>query len=53
MIENNITNDEMIKVSSTIFDIASTNRFYSKIYAELYSELIKKYEIMRETFEKV
>jgi hypothetical protein len=52
MIENNITNDEMIKVSSTIFDIASTNRFYSKIYAELYSELIKKYEIMRETFEK-
>jgi len=52
MIENNITMDEMIKVSSTIFDIASTNRFYSKIYAELYSELIKKYEIMRETFEK-
>jgi hypothetical protein len=52
MIENNITNDEMMKVSSTIFDIASTNRFYSKIYAELYSELIKKYEIMRETFEK-
>ena len=52
MIENNITNDEMMKVSSTIFDIASTNRFYSKIYAELYSVLIKKYEIMRETFEK-
>jgi len=52
MIEDNITNDEMIRVSSTIFDIASTNRFYSKIYAELYSELIKKYEIMRETFEK-
>jgi hypothetical protein len=52
MIENNITCDEMIKVSSTIFEIASTNRFYSKIYAELYSELIKKYDIMRETFEK-
>jgi hypothetical protein len=52
MIENNITSDEMIKVSSTIFEIASTNRFYSKIYAELYSELIKKYEIMKETFEK-
>jgi hypothetical protein len=52
MIENNITSDEMIKVSSTVFEIASTNRFYSKIYAELYSELIKKYEIMREIFEK-
>jgi hypothetical protein len=52
MIENNITTDELIKVSSTIFEIASTNRFYSKIYAELYSELIKKYDSMRETFEK-
>jgi len=44
--------DEMMKFSSIIFDIASTNRFYSKIYADLYSELISKYEIMRSVFEK-
>lgn len=37
------------KLSSIIFDIASTNRFYSKIYADLYSELSTKYEIMRTT----
>ena len=34
-----------------IFEIASTNRFYSKIYADLYSDLIKKYEIMKNIFE--
>jgi hypothetical protein len=52
MIANNIDSIDMLKVSSTIFTIASTNRFYSKIYADLYSDLIRKYEIMRETFEK-
>ena len=52
MVTNNIDSTDMLKVSSTIFTIASTNRFYSKIYADLYSDLIRKYEIMRETFEK-
>ena len=37
----------MVKISKKIFEIASTNRFYSKVYADLYSELINKYEIMR------
>ena len=42
-------------VSSAIFDIASNNRFYSKIYADLYSDLMKKYEthgFMAAVFEK-
>jgi hypothetical protein len=39
-------------VSAIIFDIASTNRFYSKVYADLYSELSTKYEIMKTTFEQ-
>lgn len=52
LILENITSENMIRLSSTIFDIASTNRFYSKIYAELYSELTTKYEIMKTTFEK-
>ena len=47
----NITSENMLRLSSTIFEIASTNRFYSKIYAELYSELTTKYEIMKTTFE--
>jgi hypothetical protein len=52
LIEENVNNEEMFSFSSIIFDIASTNRFYSKIYADLYSELIIKYEIIRSVFEK-
>ena len=48
--ENTDTNN-LIQVSSIIFEIASTNRFFSKIYADLYSDLILKYEFMRSVFE--
>jgi hypothetical protein len=44
--------EDLILVSSIIFEIASTNRFYSKIYAELYAEMITKYEIMKTIFEE-
>jgi hypothetical protein len=44
-------NDEINRVSSIIFDIASTNRFYSKNYADLYSDLINNYESMKRVFE--
>ena len=43
--------EEMLAVSTSIFDIASNNRFYSKLYADLYTELIHKYEIMNTIFE--
>jgi hypothetical protein len=48
----NVCHEEMFSFSTIIFDIASTNRFYSKIYADLYSDLITKYGIMRSVFEK-
>ena len=51
LVNNDISIDDMCQISSTIFDMASTNRFYSKIYADLYSDLSKKYEIMKTTFE--
>jgi len=51
LVQENISTDDMAQFSSTIFDIASTNRFYSKIYADLYSDLSTKYEIMKNTFE--
>lgn len=44
----NITNEDLLRISSAIFDIASTNRFYSKIYADIYSELLTKYEIIKD-----
>jgi hypothetical protein len=50
LILENIDSEEMKRVSSIIFDIASTNRFYSKIYADLYCDLSCKYDIMKDTF---
>ena len=52
LIEENITSEDMLRISSSIFDIASTNRFYSKIYADLYSDLSTKYNMMKEIFER-
>jgi hypothetical protein len=46
LIEENITSEDMLRISSAIFDIASTNRFYSKIYADLYSDLSTKYDVL-------
>lgn len=51
LIEDNISSEEMSKLSSIIFELATNNRFYSKIYADLYSELLSKYKEIRETFE--
>jgi hypothetical protein len=51
LIIENINSEEMIRVSTIVFDIASTNRFYSKIYADLYSDLSLKYEILKTMIE--
>lgn len=51
MTENN-EYDELFKIGTTIFEIASNNKFYSKIYADLYTEIMGKFEIMHEIFEK-
>jgi hypothetical protein len=50
LILEGISTEDMMRVSTTIFDIASTNRFFSKLYADLYSDLIDKYEVMKEVF---
>jgi hypothetical protein len=44
--------DTMNKVSSILFDIASTNLYFSKIYADLYADLINRFPSMRTVFEK-
>lgn len=51
LIAENVETEKMMIVSSTIFEIASNNRFYSKIYADLYSELCLKFAILRTTIE--
>ena len=44
--------EDMMTISVSIFELASNNRFYSKLYADLYSQLIHKYEIMNTIFEE-
>jgi hypothetical protein len=51
LIHENVDNEKIIIVSSTIFEIASNNRFYSKIYADLYSALCLKFVMLRNTIE--
>ena len=51
LLEINETDENMLHIASIIFDIASTNRFYSKIYSNLYRELSDKYIMMKTVFE--
>jgi hypothetical protein len=52
LIQDNTVDEEMTKISTTIFELASTNKFYSKIYADLYAELLKKYSFLKPIFDK-
>lgn len=38
-------------VSTFIYEISSTNKFFSKIYADLYAELVTKYGFLRALFD--
>jgi hypothetical protein len=44
---------EINSISTAIFEIASTNKFYSELYATLYKELIEKFEIFRENVDQI
>jgi hypothetical protein len=43
---------DMKRVSKSIFDIASTNKFYSEIYANLYRELVERHDPFRELLDE-
>ena len=43
---------DLKRVGNSIFDIASGNGFYSKMYANLYNDLMGKYNFMRVIFDK-
>jgi len=49
---SNSLEDQLITLGNAMFEIASTNRFNSKVYEKLYAELIQKYQIMKDIFEK-
>jgi hypothetical protein len=49
---DHIEQAELMRVSLYLFEFASTNRYFSKLYADLYTELVNKYESMRHTLEE-
>jgi len=48
--EEEITS-ELLKIKKSIFDIASTNKFYSELYAVLYKDLINNFDSFNENIE--
>lgn len=57
LIENENENEinklhEITKISNVIFDIVSTNIFYSHIYAKLFTVLVNDYAVIKATFEE-
>ena len=51
IIENNETDTELFKIKKSIFEIASTNKFYSELYALLYKDLINTFDCFEENIE--
>ena len=51
LIVEGVIETDMQKVGNAIFEIASNNRFFSKLYADLYTLLIEQFEIMRAIFD--
>jgi len=51
LIVEGVNETDMEKIGNTIFELASNNRFYSKLYADLYTLLIHQFQIMRNIFD--
>lgn len=51
LVDSGATVEDMSKVGTTVFTIASTNRFYSKLYADIYANLIENYETLKDAFQ--
>jgi hypothetical protein len=52
IIDSNPPEADLMKVGTSIFEIGSANKFWSKLYAELYRDLIATFPLMRSIYEK-
>lgn len=50
LITDDTSQSDMIRIGNAIFEIASNNRLFSKLYADLYCRLIDSYEVMKNIF---
>jgi hypothetical protein len=44
---------DIVSISTAIFEIASTNKFYSELYATLYKELIERFAVFRDNVDLI
>ena len=51
LIEHDTPNENMMKIGYSIFNIASSNSFYSSLYARLFKALMNDYDIFKKIFE--
>jgi len=51
--ENINASNDVVSIANSIFDIASTNKFYSELYATLYKELIEKFPVFSNNIDKI
>ena len=52
IISSSPAKDDLLKIGTSVFEIASSNKFYSSVYAELYEKFIKKDPIFEDIFQK-
>jgi len=51
-IAENATDEELYNVGNVIFEIASNNKFFSKLYANVYTDLMKTFHQLTDIFDK-
>ena len=51
LIEHETSDENMMKIGHSIFSIASSNSFYSELYAKLLKILMEEYEVFNKIFE--
>jgi hypothetical protein len=51
LIEHDTSDENMMKIGHSIFSIASSNSFYSELYAKLFKILMDEYEVFKKIFE--
>ena len=50
LIEHDTSHENMMKIGYSIFNIASSNSFYSALYARLFKSLMNDYDIFKKIF---
>ena len=48
IISSDVDKNELLKVGESIFEIGCMNKFWSKLYADLYKELMSSFPVMRD-----